>query len=89
MEGQDLSALLGGKEPEPRPHFTSAYKDHVWSRDGSYVMFARNDGTEARLYDVRTDPQQTRDLAEEEPETVEKMFEEYVLEDAGGALPIH
>jgi hypothetical protein len=35
---------------------------------------------------VRTDPQQTRDLADEEPETVEKMFEEYVLEDAGGSL---
>ena len=25
--------------------------------------------------------------AQEEPETVEKMFEEYVLKDAGGSLP--
>jgi arylsulfatase A-like enzyme len=89
MEGQDLSVLLGGKEPGVRHHFSLAYGKHIWSRDGSYVMFARNDGTEARLYDVRTDPQQRRDLAEEEPETVEKMFEEYVLEDAGGSLPIH
>jgi arylsulfatase A-like enzyme len=89
MEGQDLSVLLDGKEPEPRDHFTSAYKDHVWSRDESYVMFARTDGTEARLYDARTDPQQTRDLAEDALETVEKMFEEYVLKDAGGSLPAH
>jgi arylsulfatase A-like enzyme len=89
MEGQDLSVLLDGKEPEPRNYFTSAFKDHVWSRDESYVMFARNDGAEPRLYDVRTDPQQTRDLAEDAPETVEKMFEEYVLKDAGGALPTH
>ena len=28
-----------------------------------------------------------RDLAQEEPETVEKTFEEYVLEDAGGSPP--
>ena len=89
MEGQDLSVLLNAKEPGVRHHFTLAYGKHVWSRDGSYVMFARNDGTEARLYDVRTDPQQTRDLAEDEPETVERMFEEYVLEDAGGSLPTH
>jgi arylsulfatase A-like enzyme len=87
MEGQNLSVLLDGNEPEPRNHFTSAYKDHVWSRDESYVMFCRNDGAEPRLYDVRTDPQQTRNLAEEEPETVEKMFEEYVLGDAGGSPP--
>jgi arylsulfatase A-like enzyme len=89
MEGQDLSVLLDGKEPEPRDHFTSAYKDHVWSRDENYVMFARTDGTEAKLYDARTDPQQTSDLAEDAPETVEKMFEEYVLKDAGGSLPTH
>ena len=89
MEGQDLSVLLDGKEPGTRHHFTSGYSRYVWSRDEEYVMFARNDGTEARLYDVRTDPQQTRDLADEEPETVEKMFEEYVLEDAGGSLPTY
>jgi arylsulfatase A-like enzyme len=87
MEGQDLSVLLDGKEPEPRNHFTSAFKDHVWSRDEDYVMFARNGGAAARLYDVRTDPLQTRNFAEDAPETVEKMFEEYVLGDAGGSLP--
>ena len=87
MEGQDLSVLLNGKEPGTRHHFTSGYSRYVWSRDESYVMFARNDGAEPRLYDVRTDPQQTRNLAEDAPETVEKMFEGYVLEDAGGTLP--
>ncbi len=52
-------------------------------------MFARNDGSGARLYDARTDPQQTRDLAENAPGTVETMFEEYVLKDAGGSLHDH
>ena len=86
MEGQDLSVLLDGEQPEPREHFTLGYSEYVWCRDESYVMFVRNDRTEARLYDARNDAEQRRDLAEEDRGTVEKMFEEYVLRDAGGPL---
>jgi hypothetical protein len=50
-------------------------------------MVCRYNDISARLYDIRTDPQQTRDLAEDDPETVEKMFEVYALKDAGGSLP--
>ena len=89
MEGQDLSILLDGKELGPRPHFTLGYHDHVWARDESYVMFCRNDGSEAKLYDTQTDPGQRIDLAGDDPETAEKMFEEYVLKDAGGRLPTY
>jgi hypothetical protein len=89
MEGQDLSPLLQGKELEPRPHFTLGYHDHVWARDERYVMFGRNYGAKARLYDAQADPQQRRDLAGEDPGTVERMFEEYVLKDAGGPLPTY
>ena len=89
MDGQDLSTLLDGGEPEPRDHFTLAYSNYVWSRDEEYVMFARNDGSGARLYDARTDPQQTRNLAGDSPEIVEKMFEEYAIRDAGGSLHYH
>jgi arylsulfatase A-like enzyme len=85
MDGHDLSVLLDGGEPEPRDHFVSGYRNHVCCRDQQRVMFGRNDGTSAKLYDARNDAEQRRDLAEEEPETVEKMFEEYVLKDAGGS----
>ena len=40
-----------------------------------------------QVYDIRTDPQQTRNLIEDNPETVEKMFEGYALKDAGESLP--
>jgi arylsulfatase A-like enzyme len=86
MDGQDLSVLLDGEEPEPREHFTLGYRKYVWCRDESYVMFSRSDGSGAKLYDARTDPQQTRNLTDEEPETVERMFKEYVLKDGGGSL---
>jgi hypothetical protein len=50
-------------------------------------MLSRNDGSELRLYDAQSDPRQERDLAEDDPDTVGKMFEDYVLKDAEGSLP--
>jgi arylsulfatase A-like enzyme len=89
MEGQDLSILLDGKDPEPRPHFTLGYHEHVWTRDERYAMFSRNDGTEAKLYDLRTDPGMNQDIAGNQPGIVKRMFDGYVLKDAGGPLPTY
>jgi hypothetical protein len=86
MDGQDLSVLFEGKEPEERKHFTLGYKNYVLARDDRHVMFSRNDGAEPRLYDAQSDPRQERDLADEEPDTVGRMFEEYVVK-ARGTLP--
>jgi arylsulfatase A-like enzyme len=87
MDGQDLSVLLDGGEPEPRGHFTLGYDEYVWTRDESYAMFGRNDGADARLYDLRSDPAMNQDIAGERPDLVRQMFEGYILKDAGGPLP--
>ncbi len=87
MQGQDLSVLLEGTQPEARPHFTLGFEYYAWTRDDSYVMFSRNDGSEAKLFDVLSDPEMHRDIAATDPEKVKKMFEEYVLADAEGSLP--
>ena len=87
MEGQDLSVFFDGGEPEERAHFTLGYDEYVWTRDDRYVMFARNDGAEAKLYDLRTDPSMNRDVVGEHPDIVRRMFDDYVLKDAGGPLP--
>jgi arylsulfatase A-like enzyme len=87
MEGQDLSVLLDGAEPASRPHFTLGYNDWAWARDEDYVMFARNDGANPRLYDVREDPEMKNDIAGERPDVVKSMFDDYILKDAGGLLP--
>ena len=89
MEGQDLTQILEGKEPEERLHFTLGYDDHVWSRDDRYVMISRNDGSGARLYDMQEDPQQNNNIASANSAVVKRMFNEYVLEDAGGPLPTY
>jgi arylsulfatase A-like enzyme len=88
MDGQDLTPIMEGKEPKrPRDHFTQGYKDHVCCRDEHRVMFCLSDGTHAHLYDAVNDVGQTRDLAQAEPETVRRMYEEYAQKDAAGRLP--
>ena len=87
MEGQDLSVFFEGGEPEERTHFSLGYNEFAWTRDDDYVMFARNDGAEARLYDLTADPSMHRNLAREYPDIVNRMTEEYLLKDAGGWIP--
>jgi hypothetical protein len=88
MDGQDLAPILEGKEPEqPRDHFTQGYKNYVCCRDEHRVMFCRSDMTDAHLFDAVNDVDQRRDLAEAEPETVKRMYEDYAQKDAAGRLP--
>jgi arylsulfatase A-like enzyme len=90
MDGQDLSVIFdGGKDLEPRPHFTLGYSEFVWARDEGYAMFGRNSGTRARLYDLSADPKMDEDVAAAHPDVVRRMFDEYVLGDAGGPLPTY
>jgi arylsulfatase A-like enzyme len=87
MDGQDLSVILDGGAPEERSHFTLGYDDYVWARDSQYAMISRNDRSEAKLYDLQTDPKMNEDIAGENPDVVKRMFDDYVLKDAGGSLP--
>jgi arylsulfatase A-like enzyme len=89
MDGQDLSVLFEGGQPEERPHFTLGYNDHAWARDEDYVMFAKNDGSNALLFDLRTDPNMDRNIAGSNPDIVNRMWNYYVLKDAGGPLPTY
>ncbi len=88
MDGQDLTLVLEGEKPrQPREHFTLGYDNYSWARDERYVMFAYNDRSGAKLYDVKQDPRMDKDLAGKRPEVVKRMWEDYVLADAGGPLP--
>ena len=87
MDGEDLSVLFDGSRPEERAYFTLGYNDHAWARDERYVMFAKNDGSNALLYDLSTDPDMNTDVAGSNQDVVRRMFDEYVLGDAGGPLP--
>jgi arylsulfatase A-like enzyme len=87
MTGQNLMALFEGGEPAARPHFTLGYHDHVWARDDRYAMFSAADGSGAKLFDVQQDPAMNDDIAAGDPDVVKRMYDGYVLRDAGGPLP--
>jgi arylsulfatase A-like enzyme len=87
MDGQDLSPLLEGSEPGPRPHFTLGYNQYVWARDEEYAMFCINNRSQPRLYDLRSDPDMDKNIAGGNRDIVSRMFDDYILEDAGGPLP--
>jgi hypothetical protein len=63
------------------------YDEYVWARDSRYAMISRNDRSKAKLYDLQTDPKMNKDIAGENPDVVKRMFDDYVLGDAGGSLP--
>jgi hypothetical protein len=50
-------------------------------------MFSRHYGTRARLYDLGEVPEMKNDVAGERPYVVQRMFDDYILKDAGGPLP--
>ncbi len=87
MQGQDLSVLFDGNEPDSRPYLTAGYHDHTFARDRRHAMFARNDGAEAHLFDLKEDPMMNRNIAEANPEVVKRMWNDYVIKDGGGPLP--
>ena len=59
----------------------------MWTRDDRYVMVSRSDGSEAKLYDLIADAEMNMDIAGSNPDVVKRMWNDYVLEDAGGPLP--
>ena len=84
MEGQDLSVILEGEEPEERDHFTLGFEYYVQARDDRYALISRNNESQAQLFDLREDPGMRNDVSGAHPDIVEQMFEGYVLQDAGG-----
>jgi len=87
MDGQDLSVIFGGGQPSERNHFTLGYDEYVWARDDRYVLLSRNDRAQTKLYDMSADPDMNTDIADANPDVARRMFDDYVIGDAGGPLP--
>jgi arylsulfatase A-like enzyme len=87
MDGQYLTLLMGDGEPTPRDHFTLGYNQFVSTRDDKYAMISVNDRSDAKLYDIQRDPGMNDDIAADNRDVVDRMFDDYVLKDAGGPLP--
>lgn len=88
MDGQDLGPILEGNAPhQERPYVTLGYGNYSWAEDDRWALSARNDGEEARLYDLASDPKMNKNVAGGNRDVVRRMWEGYVLRDAGGEPP--
>ena len=88
VDGQDLTPILDGGEPgEERPYITLGYDNYSWAEDDDWALSVRNDGAEARLYDLAEDPEMNRNVSSDNPEVVRRMYEDYILADSGGEAP--
>lgn len=87
MDGEDLSVLLSGGQPPPRPVFTACYQDTWLAGDERWLLIAPESGVQRRLYDGEADPRQLHDVADRHPQKVEELWQ--ALSDAaGGTLPV-
>lgn len=87
MDGEDLSRLFDGKKPhEERPYFTAAYARYLICGDGRYVLIAHSERRRIRLFDTETDPEEVVNIADQNPEIVDRLWR-VLEEEAGGTLP--
>ena len=75
---------------QDRPFVTGAFDNWVTYQDRSHKLIRRiddNDGvSDAKLYDLREDPQEHNNIAREEAVLAEELYQR-ILQDAGGDIP--
>jgi len=96
-DGVSFAALLwGGAPPAPRPFFWHYphYHGSGWApggavRDGRWKLIELFAEARVELYDLETDPGETRDLAASDPEEVESLRAELAAwrRELGAAMP--
>lgn len=85
MDGKDLLPLINGG-PRIYDHVTVGYGPFVMARDEEYWYNAYLWGEAARLYRLSDDPDLDNNIADENPDIVERM-QARAIEDAGGEIP--
>lgn len=86
-DGNELWSLIDG-EKEGRSYATSGFNGYVWTEDREFAYISNYSRSEEYLYDLKKDPNQTRNIAEENRDVADAMFHR-ILKDAGGKLIDH
>lgn len=85
LDGEDLSPTLLGAErqrrskplfwnrPPDRPHFDGNDAPDLAIRDGQWKLLLEYDGEKPQLYDIAADPNETKNLAKEQPEVTARL----------------
>jgi arylsulfatase A-like enzyme len=87
MNGDSVAPLIVGRPPRARrPMAYGGYANWHYARTDRWAFVAANTGRGRRLYDLRKDPAERRNVARRHPRLIDEL-EERVREQAGGPLP--
>ena len=76
MEGVDLSVLFDGHSPPKRTVAYGGYSDSHYVRTDRWVYMADNRFERPKLFDLREDPLEHRDVAAKHPDVVAELQED-------------
>ena len=88
MDGTDLSALLRGDSPDERPFAYGGWSNQHYLRTPRWSYMSDNRFENPKLFDLRADPGETRNLASEQPDVAGELAE-LVREKAHAPLPAY
>ena len=88
MNGTDLSPLFRGRRPSGRSYAYGGYTNSFYIRTDRWSVFGDNRGRELRLYDLRQDPRERRNMASTDPAKARQLYR-VVRRRAGGRLPYY
>jgi len=88
MNGTDLSPLFRGRRPSGRSYAYGGYTNSFYIRTDRWSVFGDNRGRELRLYDLRQDRRERRNMASTDPAKARQLYR-VVRRRAGGRLPYY
>lgn len=86
MDGEDLTVLFDRRAPPRRPYMTASYDDYVMCGDGRWLLTARSDGSDRKLFDTKRDPRERRNVIGRHPDVAARLWRA-LRREAGGPLP--
>ncbi len=88
IDGINLWKLLDNDYIEDRKFVTCGFNSYVWVRDENYAYITDYKRKNEYLFDLKKDPEQNTNIAKENSELNQKMFN-MILKDADGELIDH
>jgi arylsulfatase A-like enzyme len=88
MEGVDLSRLFQGQRLPERPFAYGGYSNAHYLRSDRWALIASNRADNVRLFDLKRDPGEHRNVAAWH-RPLARQLHRRVVEEAGGRLPYY